>query len=245
MLLAVLTLPAGAQEAAGPGPEIDLQAVLRQADEARGNLGGVSWKVAIESVENERRTEKSMDVKARGFDVLAETLSPRKYKGQKILMREGTMWFYKPDLSRPAPVSQRQKMMGSASYGDVAATNYSVDYDPTRLEDETVDDEVCYVLDLKARTKSATYDRIKYWVSQERNLGIRAEYFTVSGKKFKSARMYYENEVADKDGNPMPFVSRMVITDDITEGTVTTMVFSEPNLEAIRAGVFDVNLLVR
>jgi outer membrane lipoprotein-sorting protein len=219
--------------------------ILLTADKARGNLGGVSWRVTIESLENGRTSTKTLDVKARGFDVLAETAAPRKYKGHKLLMRDGAMWFHKPDLSKPAPISQRQKLMGTAAYGDIAATNYGKDYEPTRLPDEDVNGEACYVFDLKARTKKATYDRVKYWVSKERLVGVQAEYYTVSGKMFKSSDMVYENQVTGEDGEPQLFISRMDIADEVTAGDTTSMSFAEPSLETIPPGVFDINLLMR
>ena len=45
------------------------------------------------------------------------------------------------------------------------------------------------------KDKKTTYDRIKYWISKDRVVGVKAEYFTVSGKQFKSAAMAYTNTV--------------------------------------------------
>lgn len=229
------------EQAATPPETSEATEILRKADAARGNRAGVAWQVTIDS----GSSSQTLDVKARGFDVLTETIAPAKHKGDKLLMRDGSMWFYKPDLSKPAPISQRQKLMGEASYGDVAATNYAEDYEPSALPDETVDGELCQVYDLQARSKKATYDRIKYWVSKERGVGVKAEYFTVSGKKFKSSTMTYDNTVEDEDGEPQIFISEMTIKDEVTKGNQTTMTFSDPTLEEIPARIFDVNLLMR
>jgi len=225
------------------GGEMTPKEILRRADEARGNLQGVKWRVVIDSIENGRKQKRTLNVKARGYDFLATLISPPKVKGQKVLMVDHNMWFTKPGLRKPVPISPRQKLVGGASYGDIAATNYADDYEATPLDDEMVNGELCYVFDLKAFTKKATYDRIKYWMSKERMVGVKAEYFTVSGKMFKLATFENENQIQLRN-KPHPFISKMVITDALASGNVTTMTFSKPKLVKVPASTFDLNLLV-
>jgi len=88
------------------------------------------------------------------------------------------------------PISQRQKLQGLAAYGDIPATNYSDDYRSTRAAPEEIDGDECYVLNLTAKDKKrSTYDRIRYWISKSRLVGVKAEFFTVSGMMIKRARM--------------------------------------------------------
>jgi hypothetical protein len=218
--------------------------ILRYADEARGNLEGVIWKVYIFSIENERQQERRLDVKARGFDYLATMTSPSNMKGQKMLMIERNMWFMKPGTKKPVPITSRQKLVGGAAIGDIAATDYTNEYNARPLDDEMVDGELCHVFDLKAIDKKTTYDQIKYWVAKERLVGVKAEYFTVSGKMFKSARMEYKNKVQMR-GEPHPFISKMVITDAVIPKNITTLTFSEPRLVKVPDSTFDLNLLMR
>jgi hypothetical protein len=252
VLAAVLTaaaVPARAETNALPAStNRDAFAILRNADYARGNRDGVAWKVDLRVRESGGRvTENSYAVQARGFDVLAVTLSPPKFKGRKLLMNQGNMWYYGPDIAKPAPINQRQKLSGNASNGDLAATNYADDYDPVFLPDETVSNEVCWVFDLKARPGNSrcTYDRIRYWVSKARGVGVRGEYYTVSGKLFKVAAMEYDNSVPGDDGTPKPFISRMSFTSALVADEVTAMAFSEPKIEDIPASTFDVSRLRR
>ena len=128
-----------------------VQDILRQADQARGNLEGVTWEVVLESIENTRTETMTFDVKARGFDIRGENLAPPKSKGNKILMLHGNMWFYKSGLSKSVPISQRQRLLGNAVYGDIAATNYANDYEATALADDSVNGEICYVFALLAK----------------------------------------------------------------------------------------------
>ncbi len=225
------------------GQELTNKEILQRADEARGNLEGVIWRVSIDSIENGRQQNRKLNVKARGYDFLASMLSPPKVKGQKILMVDHNLWFTKPGVGKPVPVSPRQKLVGAASYGDIAATNYADDYEATRLDDETVNGELCYVFDLEATTKKATYDRIKYWISKERIVGIKAEYFSVSGKMLKSASFENENQIQLRS-EPHPFISKMIITDVLVSGNVTTMTFSKPKLVEVPPSTFDLNLLI-
>jgi len=227
----------------GANAELTPKDILRRADEARGNLEGVKWKLYIHSIEKEREQVRKLDVKARGYDFLAIMRSPAKVRGQKLLMVDHNMWFAKPGVRKPVPISPRQKLVGGAAYGDIAATNYSDDYEPTPLPDEEVGGELCFVFDLKAIGKKATYDRIKYWISKERFVGVKSEFFTVSGKMLKSATFEYENRVQIHE-KQQPFVSKMTIIDALTKGNITTMNFTEPLLKKIPASTFDLNFLM-
>ncbi len=217
--------------------------ILLYADAARGNQEGVKWKLHISSVESGRQQNRSLEVKGRGHDFFAILTAPPKVRGQILLNVDYNMWFARPGLSKPVPVSPRQKLVGGASYGDIAATNYSEDYEAALLRDEMVNGEWCYVFDLKAVTKKVTYDRIKYWVSKGRLVGVKAEFFTVSGKKFKSAVFEYEHETMILEKR-RPFISKMVIKDLFLEGNVTTMTFSEPLLGKIPDSAFSLHLLL-
>lgn len=223
---------------------LSTQEVLRKADEARGNLEGISWEVVVESIEEDQTDNMTYEIRARGFDISGLSLAPPKYKGNKLLMLNTNMWFYKIGLSKPVPISQRQKLIGKASYGDIASTNYANDYEATPLPDETVNGRDCYVFDLKAKNDTTTYDRIKYWISKGDVVGIKAEYFTVSGKIYKSATMEYDNVVM-VDGNARPFISRITMSDDLISENVTYLDMSKPRLEPLPDYVFDLNLFMR
>jgi outer membrane lipoprotein-sorting protein len=222
----------------------DISKILEKADEARGNLKGVQWVVSVAVSDHQKNDKIVYDVKARAFDTLAESLYPSKDKGNKILMVNGNMWFYKPGLSKPVPIARRQKLLGTAAYGDIASTNYDEDYEADPLPDDRVDGESCYVFSLKAKTSKATYDRIKYWIRKRDVVGVKAEYFTVSGKKFKSATMEYQNSVM-VDGNARPFISKIDIRDELMVNGQTILSFTDTQIGRIPDYVFNINLLRR
>ena len=224
--------------------EMTPKEILSKADEARGNVEGVEWEIKIESVENGRTQKRTLKIKARDFNSLAEFLSPPKVKGRKLLMIDRNMWFIKPGLRKPVPISPRQKLMGGASNGDIASTNYAGDYDTTLVSEDRVNGETCFLFNLVAHNKKVTYDRIRYWISKERLIGVKAEFFTVSGKMFKSAAFEYENSILIQ-GKPTPFVSKMVITDAVVKSNITTMNYSKVRIKKIPDSTFNLNLLVR
>lgn len=215
--------------------------ILERADMARGNLEGVKWLVKIASIENNTGQERSLNVLARGYDFLGIMIEPPKVKNQKIIMIDHNMWYTKPGLKKPVPISSRQKLIGGAAYGDIAATNYADDYAPNPLPDETINGELCFVFDLKAVSKKSTYDQIKYWISKERMVGVKSEFYSVSGKLFKTAVFEYDNQIVIENQSN-PFISRMTITDALVESNITTLIFNDNQLVRIPDSTFDMNM---
>jgi hypothetical protein len=134
--------------------------------------------------------------------------------------------------------------MGQASNGDLASTNYARDYDGTIVGSEKVDGQDTWKLDLKAKSKNVTYDKIRYWVSKKERLGVKAEFLTVSGDVFKRATFEYKNKL-ENAGKSFPFVSKMVITDALNKASVTTLDYKRPRGEKHADALFNVNNLIR
>jgi len=210
-----------------PHAAMNPEEILRKADEARGNMEGVEWEIDIKSIEGGREQNRTLRVSARSFNSLAEFLAPANVKGQKMLM-----------------IDRNMKLLGGAANGDIASTNYAGDYKVVNTADDTVNAEACHLFDLSAVDKKVTYDRIKYWISKERLVGVKAEFYTVSGKMFKTAMFEYENSIT-VDGAPRPFISRMVITNAIVKEDVTTMIFRKVSFRKIPDSMFNLNLLLK
>jgi outer membrane lipoprotein-sorting protein len=162
-----------------------------------------------------------------------------------VLMKDRNMWFIRSGLKKPVSISPRQKLMGDAANGDIASTNYAEDYTGELDGNETVKGEQCYVLELKAANKNVTYDRIRYWVSKERLVGVKAEFYTLSGKLFKTAEFTYDNRIALADGTEVPFISALTIRDAIQQDKVTTLTYSHITVRPIPDSTFNLNVLMR
>jgi hypothetical protein len=224
--------------------EMSDKEMLQKSDEARGNYEGIQWDIAMDSIENGRDQHRELRVVAKGYNSLINTLAPGNVKGQRLLMQDRNMWFAKPGLSKAVPISPRQKLMGTAANGDIASTNYAGDYKIVSTEAGRVNKESCIVMNLQAIDNRATYDKIKYWISKNRLVGLKAEFYTVSGKMFKTATFEYENSITVND-QPREFISKMTITSAIIKEDVTVIKYSKPVLKKVSDAVFNLNLLTK
>jgi hypothetical protein len=244
--LITLTLLLGLCGASGGAYAQDLAVkdILQHADRARGNLGGIVWNIKITTSEDGSNESRGLLVKVKQNNTLAKFTNPANMNDRMVLMVDRNMWFIRSGLQKPVSLSPRQKLIGDAANGDIASTNYAGDYHAKLLGEEKVGGEDCYVLDLKAANRNVTYDRIKYWVSKERLVGVKAEFYTISGRLFKTAEFKYDNRVS-VDGREVPFVSELTIRDAIQKDRVTTMTYTNIRVEPIPDTTFNLNLLVR
>ena len=217
----------------------DAQSIVKQADRARGGgQPGIVWDIRLTSRDGDKIGEaQRLQVRAVDDASVAEVFEPLRSKGVKLLQVDHNMWLTRPGLSKPIPISPRQKMSGQASNGDIAATNYAADYDAKLVLEEKTDGELCYVLDLSARHKRTTYDKIRYWVSVAREVGVKAEFYSISGKLLKTATFKYDNTI-QFGGINIPFVSSMVIKDALIDAE-TTMKFGAVKVRKIPSSEFD------
>jgi hypothetical protein len=217
----------------------DAGQILEHADRARGgSLPGIVWTIHLTPREGDKVLEdQRLEVRATDDASVAETLEPARFRGAKILQVGRNMWLTKTGLSKPIPVSPRQRMTGQASNGDIAATNYAADYSATLAGEETLDGEVCHVLELTAKHKRSTYDRVRYWVAKTRGVATQAEFYSLSGKLLKTARFEYGNEIR-YNGQRIPFVSRMTIRDALIDAE-TDMRYETVKVRKVPASEFD------
>ncbi len=221
--------------------------ILQLADRARGSSAvadGISWEVVVESKEASSTNTITYDLKVKGSDAVAEATEPARNKGETMLFNDRNIWFFKPGLKKPVAISPRQKLMGQAANGDIASTNYARDYEGTIVGTEKIEGQDAWKMELKAKTKNVTYDRIRYWVSKKENVGVKAEYLTVSGELFKMAVFEYKNKL-DAGGKSLPFVSKMLITDAVNASLKTSLTYKSPKAEKHADAIFNVNNLIR
>ncbi len=200
----------------------DADALLKRSDLYRNGWASYELHVKITNFESNKKDEEYLyDVSQKGTEkTYIEFLSPRQ-KGQHLLMLGDDMWIYLPDTSRPIRITPLERLSGNASNGDVARTNYSVDYSPVYLRTEKIGAVECYVLDLTARRKGATYQRILYWLRVEDARPMRAEFYLTSGKHLKSATF---DEYAPVGGRSQ--LRRMTLYDEIRHNSHSVLEYS-------------------
>ncbi len=210
--------PAAAGSAAVP----DVADLLKRSDAYRNGWPSFTTHVKITNFEAGKPDEEKLyEVSQKGTDkTYVEFMSPRE-KGRHLLMLGDDMWVYLPDTSRPVRITPLERLSGDASNGDVARTNYSADYTPKYLRSEKVGSDECYVLELTAKRKGATYQRILYWVRMMDARPVRAEFYLTSGKHIKSASF---DEYANFDGRLL--LHRLTLYDEIRHNSHSVLEYS-------------------
>jgi outer membrane lipoprotein-sorting protein len=222
MLLAFLvtcTLVCHAASATAPDAEV----LLKRSDGFRNGWPSFITRVKITNYESGKPDEeKYYEVSQKGTDkTYVEFLSPRE-KGRHLLMLGDDMWVYLPDTSRPVRITPLERLSGDASNGDVARTNYAVDYTPVYLRVEKVGDVECHVLELTAKRKGATYQRILYWLRVDDSRPVRAEFYLTSGKHIKSATF---DDYAQIGGKTL--LRRFTLYDEIRHNSHSLLEYSQ------------------
>src|ERR1051326_4121523 len=116
----------------------DPAAILARVDAYRNPLTSFSIDVDVTSIAADGTREAAKyRVLGRGSDKsIVEFVAPATDKGKFLLMLRDAMWIYMPSASRPIRISPLQRLTGQASNGDVARTNFTVDYNPTGIAED-------------------------------------------------------------------------------------------------------------
>jgi outer membrane lipoprotein-sorting protein len=119
-----------------------------------------------------------------------EYLAPEREKGTKMLKLEDKLWIYNPSTDRTIQLSGhmlRQSVMGSdLSYEDLMEDRALTDiYDAKIIGEETIDNRICWVLELNATVEDASYQKRKTWIDQERFVPLKEELYAKSGQLLK------------------------------------------------------------
>jgi outer membrane lipoprotein-sorting protein len=208
--------------AATPATSPDADAILKHADAFRNGWPSYVLHVRITNFEGDKSDEvKLYEVSQKGTEkTYVEFMSPRE-KGQHLLMLGDDMWVYLPDTSRPVRITPLERLSGDASNGDIARTNYAADYTPVFVRTEKAGTEECNVLELTAKRKGATYQRILFWVRVEDARPVKAEFYLTSGKHIKSATF---DEYAPVGGKMQ--LRRMTLYDEIRHNSHSVLEYS-------------------
>jgi outer membrane lipoprotein-sorting protein len=202
--------------------------ILRHVDALRNPLVNFSMDLELTNYRKNESEVWRLRVNGQGRDKsLVEFLSPATERGKYLLMLRDGMWVYVPDASKPIRISPLQRLMGEASNGDVARTNYSTDYTVESMSPEEEDGKPVNVLELKARDPELSYSHIKLWVSREGDVPLKADYYVSSGKLLK--RVFFR-EMGMLGGSHL--VTKVEILDLVRTDQHTVMTYS--NLKAVQ-----------
>lgn len=133
-------------------------------------------------------------------------------RGTRMLKLDKNLWMYFPKEQDTVKISGhllKEGMMGSdVSYEDAMESDALLEkYSAAVLREETVDGRPSWVLELKARVPTASYDRRLVWIDKERYVSLKGEMYARSGKLLKESRSL---EVRNIGGRWYPVRTEMV-----------------------------------
>lgn len=151
--------------------------------------------------------------------VRADYTAPATQAGQRVLRKDGQIWMFMPDTKRAIKLSPKQSFGGSEfNNNDLMRLNLEQDYTPT-IASET---DTHWVLDMKAKDRSVSYDVIKWTIEKKTLRSVRQEYYTLSGKLIKTLEF---SEYKTYGGLERPSVFTM--KSNLAEGVFSRMTYLE------------------
>jgi Outer membrane lipoprotein-sorting protein len=186
--------------AAEPSPA-EVQGWLKAVDDARSSFGeAVITARASQLADGNVSGSADFDIYIKGRDRALIVFRGGKNDGRKALTVGEKMWLLVPGAEHPVPITANQRLMGGASFGDVARMRFAEDFTGgVRPGTEKVGDRVCRVVDLTATSPKAPYPRVTLWLDAEgERLPRKLLFFLPSGKEAREVLFTRFQKVKDK-----------------------------------------------
>jgi len=216
--------------------------ILAKADQIRVPPEGFQVDVSITTVApNQSADTRKYRILSKGNDnTVIMITEPAAERGQIMLMKGRDLWIFLPSVSQPVRLSLAQRLTGQVANGDLARSNFTGDYTPKILRSETIDGEKYHVLELTAKDRSVTYNKVIYWVKQSDFWPYRAEFYSLSNRLLKTCR--YEN-FQTLLGTMRP--TRLVMEDALRKGEQSVLEYSAMKLRDLPDKIFTKDYLNR
>lgn len=175
--------------------------------------------------------------KGKGAKNLVRYLEPRRVKDQAVLMlnQADDIWMYFPRTQRVrklASHAKKQKMQGSDfSYEDMGGGDaFITDFSARRLEDEELEGQVCYLVELNRNPESdSAYSRVRLRIRENDFMPLVIDYYDEDDPDRHQKRLVL-SEIREIDGIPTAMKAVMHNMNDNTR-TVMETVSVEYNLD--------------
>ena len=163
---------------------LDGKAILEKVDR---NLEPESYEMTRKLINEEpdgKRKEYILYSVKKGRDkVAALFLAPASDKGRSTLRQGDNMWLYIPNVGKPVRITSLQSVTGGVfNNSDILRVDYTEEYDVSAANEQGDN----YLLDLKAKTGSVAYDRLKLTVDRKTVLPTQIEAYAASGMLVKT-----------------------------------------------------------
>jgi len=170
--------------------------------------------------------------------MVALFLSPASEKGRATLRLGDNMWLYIPNVGKPLRITSLQSVVGGVfNNADILRLDYSVEYNVTSITEEND----AYLLDLKAKSGSVAYDRLKMTVDKSALVPTEIQCFAASGMLIKTLLF---KEIKEFDGG----IRRPAIIETqspLYKGYRSVMLFAKIRKRELPDEVFTLNFLPR
>ena len=220
-----------------PAIALDGNAILMQVDR---NLQPASYEMYRKLINIEPDGDKKefvlYSVKKGPDKMVALFLSPASEKGRSTLRLGENMWLYIPNVGRPIRITSLQSVVGGVfNNSDILRLDYSSEYNVESIQENGNH----YLLELKAKTASIAYDRLKMLVDKERIVPTTIECYTVSNMLIKT--LYYKQS---KDfGNGLIRPSVLETDSPLYKGYKSVMIYAKINKKELADEIFSLNYL--
>ena len=177
-------------------------------------------------------------IKKGRYKMVALFLDPPSEKGRSSLRDGDNMWLYIPNVGKPLRITSLQSVVGGVfNNSDILRLDYNQEYNVTGVTTET--DK--HILELKAKTNSVAYDRLKMWVDKKNMVPVKIEAYAASGLLIKT--LHYSKIQDFGDGIIRP---AMLQTDSpLYKGYQSIMLFSNIKKRTFADEVFTLNYMSR
>ena len=175
-------------------------------------------------------------VKKGSDKMVALFLSPASEKGRSTLRLGDNMWLYIPNVGKPIRITSLQSVVGGVfNNSDILRLDYSTEYSVAGVEEQ----DGTYVLDLKAKTNSVAYDRLKMQVDSKAMVPTEIECYAASGMLIKT--LYYKEMKDFGDGLNRPSV--LETDSPLYKGYKSVMIYAKIEKKELADEVFTLNYL--
>ena len=165
----------------------EVQKWLADADSARNAFEEAVIKARATQVSSGQvQGSAEFEIYAKGREKALLVFRDEKNSGRKVLTVGPRMWLIVAGATNPVPITPSQRLLGGASFGDVARLRFASDYTATlRAETETVAGRECRVLDLSSKDPRASYPKVVLRVDPAEHLARKAVFLLASGKRLE------------------------------------------------------------
>jgi outer membrane lipoprotein-sorting protein len=180
--LALIVLILAAPSA--PAASVNGEQLLREVDRKLDPESYESYRKLINIEPDGRKKEYVLFTVKKGRDkIIALFLDPPSEKGRATLRLGDNMWLYIPGVGKPVRITSLQSVVGGIfNNADILSLDYSAEYSVQNVEEQGAE----YLLELKARTASVAYDKLKLRVDRKTLAPIEIAAYAASGLLIKT-----------------------------------------------------------